>query len=132
MNKFLLTAVPFTIMAFAGRAQQGIALTANDYERAESRMSYNTEQLVDDQFNGRVNWLPGDKFWYRKLTATGSEFVLADPAKGSRAAAFDHVKLAAALSTASGKTVDAAHLPFQAINFSSDGKLIGFQSGGKS
>ena len=132
MNKFLLTAVPFTIMAFAVRAQQGIALTAKDYERAESRMSYNTEQLVDDQFNGRANWLPGDKFWYRKLTAAGSEFVLADPAKGSRVAAFDHAKLAAALSTASGKTVDAAQLPFQAISFSPDGKSIGFQSGGKS
>ena len=30
------------------------------------------------------NWIPGDKFWYRVLTPTGSEFILVDPAKGTK------------------------------------------------
>ena len=51
-------------------------------------LGYNAEQLVD-RMNVRPNWLPGDKFWYRALTAQGSEFVLVDPAKGTRTVAPD-------------------------------------------
>jgi len=111
-------------------AQQGAALTMQDYERAESRMSYNTERLVDNQAP-RPNWLPGDRFWYRILTAKGSEFILVDPAKGTRVPAFDQQKLASALSTASGQKYEAFQLPFQAIGFSEDNKYISFRAAGK-
>ncbi len=72
MNKFLFTVISFAC-TMSVRAQQGSALTAKDYERAESMMGYNTEQLVDGQFSGHPNWLPDDRFWYRILTAHGSE-----------------------------------------------------------
>lgn len=110
----------------AARAQQG--LTDGDYARAESMLTYNTEPLVD---HGQVrpNWLPDGRFWFRDLTATGSEFILVDPVKKTRTAAFDQVKLAAALSSASGGSYDAAHLPFTTFSF--DGASVLFRAGGK-
>jgi hypothetical protein len=77
MNKFLLPAFFFAITS-AAQAQQGNALTTQDYERAEKFMSYNTAPFVDGG-SVRPNWLPGEKFWYRNLTATGTEFILVDP-----------------------------------------------------
>ncbi|WP_258137061.1 S9 family peptidase [Mucilaginibacter phenanthrenivorans] len=129
MNKFLLTAIPCALVLCA-HAQQGPPLTTKDYERAESRLSYGVEPLIDN--NGvRPEWLAGDKFWYRTLTATGSEFILVDPTKGTRSPAFDQQKLAAALSTATGKQYTANMLPFQSITFSADGKSIVFEADGK-
>jgi dipeptidyl aminopeptidase/acylaminoacyl peptidase len=107
-----------------------ICATAQDYELAESRLTYNTEPLVDHA-NVRPNWLPGDRFWYRDLNPGGSEFILVDPAKKTMMAAFDQQKLAAALSTASGNQYTAERLPFQTFEFSEDGKSITFMADGK-
>ncbi|HEX6848495.1 MAG TPA: DPP IV N-terminal domain-containing protein [Chitinophagaceae bacterium] len=106
------------------------ALTGKDYERAESKLGYNMQKYVD-RGNVFPNWMPGDKFWYRVLTPTGSEFVLVDAAKGTRKVAFDHEKLAQALSMATNKKYAGTMLPFQVINFSDDGKSITFRSDGK-
>ena len=106
------------------------ALTVKDYENAESKMGYNTQKYVD-RGNVFPNWIPGDKFWYRVLTPTGSEFVLVDAVKGTRTVAFDHEKLAASLSAATNKKYTGSMLPFQVINFSEDAKSITFRSDGK-
>ena len=89
----------FCILTVVAVAQQGKVFTAADYARAESQLYYNTGALVD---NGPItpNWLPGKRFWYRMLTPTGGAFVLVDADKGSRTPAFDHQKLAAAITTA--------------------------------
>ena len=128
MNKFSLTAFAFAVTV-AANAQQTRVLTANDYQRAENFLSYNTQPLVDHE-GVRANWLPGDKFWYRVLTPTGSEFILVNPATKSRVAAFDQEKLAAALSTATGKSYTASMLPFQTIGFATEGDIT-FQADGK-
>jgi len=95
---FSLTIVAAGLAAAPGFAQ---SITAADYARAEKFMSYNTQGLMT-RAAVQPNWLPGDRFWYRVTTADGSEFVLVDPARGAREPAFDHAKLAAALSTAAG------------------------------
>ncbi|HEV8274042.1 MAG TPA: DPP IV N-terminal domain-containing protein [Chitinophagaceae bacterium] len=117
-----------TSIIYLSHAQD--ALTVKDYENAESKMGYNTQKYVD---RGNVNptWIPGDKFWYRVLTPTGSEFVLVDAVKGTRSVAFDHEKLAASLSSATSKKYTGSMLPFQVINYSADGKSITFRSDGK-
>lgn len=124
----------FTVVCLAGginlSAQQGAAVSVKDYEHAESQLIYNTQQRVDHGGVG-PNWLSGDRFWYRVLTAQGSEFLLVDPARKTRTAAFDQQKLAAALSTASGKQVDPSNLPFQTVAFSSDEKAVLFRANGK-
>ena len=117
---------------FAARAQQvnTPALTANDYARAEKMMAYNTAPLVD-YASVRPNWINNNQFWYRVLTPQGSRFMLVDANKKTRAAAFDHEKLAASLSSATGKTYQANRLPFQSFSFSEDQKSIIFKADGK-
>ncbi|HTS28494.1 MAG TPA: DPP IV N-terminal domain-containing protein [Bryobacteraceae bacterium] len=116
------------VFAMPGVAQQKI--TAADYARAEKSMSYNTTPLV---FGSGVvpNWLPDERFWYRNTTANGTEFVLVDPAKGTRQPAFDHAKVAAALSAAAGGTYEANRLPFTDLEFSPDGQSVTVNAGGR-
>ena len=102
--------------------QQGAAagpparqLSDQDYARAERFLPWNAETLV---FGLRVepHWLDDGRFWYRRQAATGREFVLVDPATGAehaREPAFDHVRLAAALSRASGTPYVGTDLPFE-------------------
>ena len=123
LNFRLLPAV--VLAAISLPAQQ--KFTAADYQRAEKMMSGNTAQLVL-RAGVRPNWLDGDKFWYRVTTADGAEVVLVDPAKGTRAPAFDHAKLPAALAAASGRAVDARNFP-QAMEIATDAKSIVVMSG---
>ena len=130
MLKIVLTFLPVALLVSA-YAQPQPALTANDYEQAQRFLGPNAEQLID---NGpvRPNWLPDNRFWYRNMTASGSEFILVDPAKGTRTAAFDAQKLAGTLSKATGNTYEATRLPFQRISFAPDNQSIMFLAGGKS
>jgi dipeptidyl aminopeptidase/acylaminoacyl peptidase len=100
-------------------------VTAADYARAEKFMGYNTRPLVFGA-GVRATWLPDERFWYRKTTAEGIEFLMVDPARGTRAPAFDHSRLAAALSAAAGASYDAHHLPFTAFDLSADQQTISF------
>jgi len=130
--KFAILAASLVILIPSNAQQREAsaprALTADDYARAEKFMGYNTTPLVFGT-SVRPTWLPDERFWYRNTTAEGSEFVLVDPVKGTRGPAFDHSKLAAALSSAAGATYDALHLPFTSFEFSDDGKAITFNVG---
>jgi dipeptidyl aminopeptidase/acylaminoacyl peptidase len=125
--RFTLAAA--SLDALPAIAQQRV-FTAADYARAEKFMGYNTTPLVTHS-GVRPNWLPDERLWYRVATEAGSEFVLADPARGTRGPAFDHAKLAAALSTAANAKYDAGHLPFMSFEFSAGGKEITFNAAGK-
>lgn len=105
-------------------------ITEQDYQRAESLLGDHTAPLID-RGSAHPNWLPGDRFWYRTLTPQGSEFILVDPVKGKKSHAFDHQKLASALSAITGKTVHPYMLPFQSFSYSGDGKSILFRAGGQ-
>jgi dipeptidyl aminopeptidase/acylaminoacyl peptidase len=99
------------------------AFTAADYERAEKFMGYNTNPLVL-RSGVRPTWLADERFWYRITTENGSEFMLVDPAKGTKEPAFDQAKLAAALSRSAGNSYKTYDLPFQTFEMSNDGKTI--------
>ena len=106
------------------------SVTAADYHHAEQFLAQATTPLVYNS-GVRANWLPGDRFWYRVNTAAGPTFILVNPAKKSRADAFDRTRLAAALSKAAGTSYSADSLPFQAIEYSADGRSITFSIQGK-
>jgi len=118
----LFVAIPFAA------AQTGV--TAADYARAEKFLGPAVNPLV---VGGNLNarWLPDERFWYLNSTGDVSEFILVTPAEGKRAPAFDHAKLAAALSAATGRTISGTSLPFQAIDFSPDGKNVLFNLDGR-
>ena len=69
------------------------------------------------------------RFWYRNnLPGGAQEFILVDAEGGTRAAAFDHTKLAAALSKAVGTTnYRGDRLPFTLIQFGTDAKAVLFK-----
>ncbi|MEU2084750.1 DPP IV N-terminal domain-containing protein [Streptomyces albus] len=91
-------------------------LDADTYRTAERLLRHHRRNLVLGA-GITPRWLEdGGRFWYTVRTAEGTRFVLVDPEAGTREAAFDHQRLAAALEAASGRPVDAAALPFSAIS----------------
>ncbi len=67
------------------------------------------------------------RFWYRNDLAGGTrEFILVDAEKGTRVPAFDHQRLAAALSKAATKEFKSTRLPFDTIEFVDDAKALRF------
>ena len=105
--------------------QQPATVTAEDYARAESFLATSTNGLVHGS-TVQPNWLPGDRFWYRNTVPGGAEFILVDPAAATRERVFDHARLAAALSAATGIDVEPLALPFRTFELSADrGTLTG-------
>ncbi|MGA2246836.1 MAG: DPP IV N-terminal domain-containing protein [Verrucomicrobiota bacterium] len=88
-------------------------------------------------YKARINphWLTNAvQFWYRNdLRGGAKEFILVDAEKGIRRRAFDHEKLARALSTASGENFKPDKLPFSSIEFieNENGNAIQFVAAGK-
>lgn len=117
MSSLLLIPAPFLLPlapmpALAQEAPQ--ALTAEDYARAERHLGEHMNPLV---FNGAVDpeWLPDGRFWYRNQTPQGSEYVMVDPGAGTRQPAFDHQRMANALSGVAGAGAAAGLPPGQLI-----------------
>ncbi len=129
-SALISTALIATVFSATAQQKSGPVLTVADYQHAESFMPYNTAALVD-RLKVQPHWLPGGRFWYRILTAQGSEFVVVDPVKETKTAAFDQQKLASSLSAAFNKTYDGQHLPFTDFDFVENGTAITFGAGKK-
>jgi dipeptidyl aminopeptidase/acylaminoacyl peptidase len=125
---FALGAAIAAVVAMPCAAQSSGAgtrtVTVAEYQHAEKFLDDNTSVLVSHTVH--PTWISDERFWYRDRSAEGIEFVVFDAAHGTHQPAFDHAKVAAALSTAAGKTFEAKHLPFKTFDFSADGKSISF------
>jgi dipeptidyl-peptidase 4 len=125
-------AFPFDIRSPRGgtlSAQQAHSpetLSAQDYQRAERFLAASMRDLV---FGTSVSpdWMEDGRFWYRNAIPAGHEFVRVDPARAIRERAFDHERLARALSEASGTTHTAFELPFTTFRPSPDEGSIQFE-----
>ena len=72
-----------------------------------------------------MTWVgDSDRFWYRVRTDDGERFILVDPAARTRRDAFDHARLAAALSAAADTSYDPARMPFTTIEFIDDERAL--------
>jgi dipeptidyl aminopeptidase/acylaminoacyl peptidase len=123
MKKAITLIIAMTFSFVPVIAQQPVAVTTADYQRAEKWMGYNTNPLVF-RTGIRPAWQGDGRFWYRVTTPEGSEFIMVDTATGAKSPAFDQAKLAAALSSAAGATLDAHRLPFTDFEMSDDQKSI--------
>jgi dipeptidyl aminopeptidase/acylaminoacyl peptidase len=107
--------------------------TAEDL-RAGFQQSPRANQPRPRIYKDRIapHWVDDNhRFWYRNdLRGASKEFIVVDVAQGKRDFAFDHVRLATALSKAAGKTFPGDRLPFDAIEFVQDGKAVRFQAEG--
>ena len=95
--------------------------TLDDYARADALR----DQTRGKVFGGRVVphfYAGGDRFWYRGDRADGAhEFLIVDAVSATRRPAFDHARLAAALTRATEKPHEATRLPFERIEIAEDG-----------
>ncbi|ALE74319.1 peptidase S9 [Pseudonocardia sp. EC080625-04] len=92
-----------------------------DYARAEQMLApYRARRVPGSTV--QPQWLPGGaQFSYQ----VGRRHVVVDPAAGIRREAFDHVRLAAALSVASGTAVEAGTLPITSVELDTGGDVLG-------
>ncbi|WCJ57935.1 prolyl oligopeptidase family serine peptidase [Fontisphaera persica] len=107
-------------------------ITREDYQRA-----FQWSRLCEGKvLNARLtpHWFAGgERFWYRKELAGGArEFVVVDAVRGERRPAFDHARLAEALSRALKKEVPSHRLPMDALEWDAAGQWVQFRAEGKS
>ena len=93
-------------------------------------MDYNVDPLVYHTVKDPV-WLDDGRFWYRDLGPDGMTYMLVDPAKRTKAPAFDQSKVAAALQAAvrAGKLavaspLDAGHLPIDDLKLEDGDRAV--------
>ncbi|MCH7688375.1 MAG: hypothetical protein IH899_17125, partial [Planctomycetes bacterium] len=105
--------------------------TVSDYQRAEGLR----ERTRNKVFKLKIepHWFAGNsRFWYRNDLSGGKrEFILVDVAKGTRLPAFDHQRLAAAISKITGNEYKKSRLPFERIDFLDSPDVIAFRAAGK-
>jgi dipeptidyl-peptidase-4 len=109
----------------------GKQFTREDYARAYQMRG---GPLIDKLKNWFVvpHWIgQSDEFWYKRDTAKGHDFILVDAASGRAQPAFDHQKLAQALSQATGAPATAEKLPFESFAFTPDRRAIKVTVAGK-
>ncbi len=110
---------------------QPAVVTAEDYARAERFLPKNVAKLLF-QLELTPNWIgPTDAFWYRMQTQNGNWFHHVNPLTGIRRAAFDHIRLAAALSRHMKRAYVHTALPFQDIAYLDDQEAIVFSVEGQ-
>lgn len=106
-----------------GGARASAQVTVADYERAldlRARWETLTHDVADP-----ATWIENtNRFHFRTSVRGGHEFVLLDAATRQKRAAFDHQKLAAALSSATADTYSAAALPFSTFQFADGERAI--------
>src|SRR5580704_9618622 len=120
----LAIACSLTILSIAS-AQ----ITEAEYQRARGLREKMGALAIN--VTGPITWIDStDRFWYRKTVTGGHEFMIGDAEKLTKARAFDHEKLAATLSAASGEKYKALALPFQEITFADHEHAIQFTIAG--
>ena len=126
-----IVAVLWLSLALPAALAQG---SLEDYQRAEKFLPGNVRHLVYVA-DVTPHWIEKtNRFWYRRVGAKvgskESEFVLVDAEQNTSSAAFDHERLATALSQAAKQEYSATALPFSELEFVDGGKAIRFSVDG--
>ena len=134
MSDLSLSRVILGVVVFGSLATGSASFaqgTRSDYERALGLR----EATADTVFRDRVtpHWFADNtRFWYRNDLADDTrEFILVDAAVGTRRPAFDHARLAVALSGALDKEIEADRLAIDRLTFDDSGSQLSFTSDGR-
>ncbi len=99
--------------------------TIADYQRAMAlgkRYDGLALSVVDER-----QWIRDtNRFWYRRSVRGGHEFMLVDADAKTKQPAFDHVRMAEAVSSATSGKYTALTLPFMVFSFADDDRAIEF------
>ena len=100
--------------------------TLQDYQRAERFLPGNVRHLVYVA-DVTPHWIEKtNRFWYRRVGLKDTAFILVDAEQNTSGPAFDHERLATALSRAAKQNYSSSALPFSDIEFVGSGKGIHF------
>ncbi|NNF13497.1 MAG: prolyl oligopeptidase family serine peptidase [Gemmatimonadetes bacterium] len=99
-------------------------LTTQDYQRAERFLGDHTDPLVYGA-NVRPGWLDDGTFWYANDIPGGTEYLLVDPGARRQGRAFDHQRMAQAMSVVLGTAVDPLELPIRDLTFEGHTVVVG-------
>ncbi len=126
--KSLLTLFVVVLLGLCLLVPQGLAQgTREDYQRAEQFLAGNLRHRLYIA-DVAPHWIAKtNRFWYRKSSPSGAEFILVDAGHNTANPAFDHARLAEALSKAARRECKPTELPFFSFDFSDDGKAIQFR-----
>ncbi len=108
------------------------SLTNTDYARAEAFLPWNqAKKIFNNEIKPHYLGKPGDHnevFWYEVNSSTGRQFKRVDPVANRREPLLDEVRLAVALSEASGTAYTLHNLPFSTLEYPG-GQEIRFKAG---
>jgi dipeptidyl-peptidase 4 len=123
-----LVLVAAAILGLTARA--GAQGTRSDYRRSANVRSLTREKVFRHSI--RAKWSKDcSHLWYRVQTARDRhEFVLVDTIKGVRRLAFDHARLAKAMTEAGIKNARADRLPITEFTPAADGQKVSIRVGG--
>src|SRR5262245_24561215 len=97
----------------------------DDYERVLGLRARNESLIVN--VPEPATWIgESARFWYRRAVKGGHEFIIVDAATLQKRRAFDHDRLAAALSNETGTPYTALTLPFNRFTFADAQQTIEF------
>ena len=120
-NLFILS----TLILVTACADKPETVTLADYQRAEKFLGVNASPLVSGMISNQI-WLKTDQLFYKNSTKDGWQFMFAAPSTNEKKPAFDHDKLAAALTAFGLKDIKANELGLSQIEFSDDGSSLSF------
>lgn len=105
-------------------------ITDSTYHRAEAFLPWNIPDLTSNT-TVTPHWIDGgSRFWYRRETPNGHEYILVNPDADRRRPVFDHEKLARTLSDATGRSYTAEQLPLKSFDWDPEVNALRFDLDG--
>ena len=77
----------------------------------------------------RPRWMADGRFWYSNDVPGGTEYVMVDPFAGEKGRAFDHDRIAGALSAVAGDAMAALDLPITDLTFRAHDVVVQLDGG---
>src|ERR1700677_4748141 len=96
-------------ISLSSQAQTGRIYTSDDYGRAANLLNAGTVSLVDHAIK-HATFIDGDRFWYLDSENGLATLMIADAAQRTKSAAYDPLRMAAALQAAGLKETDAKRI----------------------
>ena len=124
-HRLTYAAVVASILSFTSCSQPEEVISLVDYQRAEQFLSANTSKLVYGEVSSQ-NWQDNETLIYKNTVPGGVEYILANPASGKQARAFDYQKLVEVLTAESKTELDPYDLSLLSINIDSERQKLNF------